>query len=463
MNERIRRMTALLAGLFVILAGQLAYLQVVAANRLVADENNGRALVQERRFRRGAILSAEGHVVAESRASSDGFDRRYPLGDLFANVAGFSSDRYGRSGIELSANEYLMTRLRASSLREYINQLAGGELAGDDIYLTVSERLQEIATRALGKRKGAVVALDPETGDLLALVSYPTYDSNKIDSAFASLRSDPDAPLINRATQGLYPPGSTFKIVTAAAALEKGVATPGSIYDGPAELYVSGGKVVNFDSQELGRMTLDKAFAGSVNTVFAKIGLDVGDDLVGYAQRFGFGQALPIRLPASTSRIPSPGEMDKLALAWTSVGQAQLEATPMQMALVASGIANKGKIMAPRLIREARSPEGAVRERFAPTLWRQAVSEKTAKTLTTLMADAVEGGTGRAARIPGVKVAGKTGTAETASGAPHAWFVGFAPADSAKIAVAVIVENGGLGGKTAAPVARQVIEAALAK
>ncbi len=461
MNDRLRRLTWVLAGLFLVLVGQLSYLQIIAANELVANENNGRTLAEERRFRRGAIFSREGSVLAESHPVDGGFERTYPRGELFAPITGFSSFRYGRSGIEDSANEYLMVKRRAESLREYINQLAGGERVGDDIFLSVSEGIQRAAADALGERRGAVVALDPSTGDVLAMVSYPSYDPNDVDEDFQLLRTVRSSPLVNRAAQGLYPPGSTFKVITASAALEKGVASPTSVYDGPSELYVSGGKVVNFDNQELGKMTLKEAFAHSVNTAFAGVGLDVGYDLIDYARRFGFGEKPPIALPATASRIRSSSDMDELALAWTAVGQAELEATPLEMALVAAGIANGGKVMAPRLIREVRSPEGILQRSFPPEIWRQAVSERTAREVTDLMVEAVERGTGKAARIPGVEVAGKTGTAETEGGEPHAWFIGFAPARNPKVAVAVVVEHGGLGGRVAAPIAKKVIEAVL--
>lgn len=461
MNDRLRRLTWILVGLFLVLVGQLSYLQIIAADELTANENNGRTLAEERRFRRGAIFSREGSVLAESRSVDGGFERIYPQGEIFASVTGFSSPRYGRSGIEESANKYLMVKRQAASLREYINQLAGGEKMGDDVYLSVSERIQRAAVEALGDKRGAVVALDPKTGDVLALASYPSYDPNDIDSNFKELRADASSPLLDRATQGLYPPGSTFKVVTASAALEKGVASPDSVYDGPSELYVSGGKVVNFDNQELGKMTLREAFAHSVNTAFAKVGLDVGYDLVGYAKRFGFGEKPPIALPTTASSVQPPSDMDKLALAWTAVGQAKLEATPLEMALVAAGIANGGEIMAPRLILEVRSEEGLLQRSFPPTVWRRAVSEKTAKAITDLMVETVERGTGQAARIRGVEVAGKTGTAETEGGKPHAWFIGFAPARNPKVAVAVVVEHGGIGGKVAAPIAKKVIEATL--
>ncbi|MHB0977502.1 MAG: peptidoglycan D,D-transpeptidase FtsI family protein [Candidatus Aquicultorales bacterium] len=461
MSARIRRLLATFVVFFLLLAGQLAYLQVFTADKLVANDNNGRTLAEERRFRRGTIFSSEGTVLAESRASQGEFAREYPLGSLFANITGYSSGRYGRSGLESAANEYLMTQKTAGSFREYFNQMAGGEPTGNDIYLTVSESLQKAAVEALGDRKGAVVALDPETGRVLAIASFPSYDPNAVESAYETLKADASAPLIDRATRGRYPPGSTFKVITAAGALEKGVAKPETLYEGPAALHVYGGKVVNYDNMELGRMRLDEAFAYSVNTVFGQVGLDLGAGLIDSAVAFGFNAEVPFILPTSSSSIPQPA--DKLALAWTAVGQAELEATPMQMALVSSAIANNGRLMAPTIIREVRNPEGAVVETFEPTVWKEAVSDKTAAAIKKMMVDAVAKGTGRAARIDGVQVAGKTGTAETESGRSHAWFIGFAPADKPEVAVAVIIENGGTGGKTAAPVARQVIKAALTK
>jgi peptidoglycan glycosyltransferase len=335
----------------------------------------------------------------------------------------------------------------------------------------------------LGSLPGGVVAMDPRTGEILALVANPAYDPNALSShdleevraARTKLLKDPDKPLLSRAAQELFPPGSTFKLVTAAAALENGM-RPNSRFDNPPALKLpqTTHELHNFGGEHcLGgasQLTLAQALQVSCNVVFGEIGLKVGaEKLVRQAQRFGFNQQVPLEIPFSTGKIPPVKDFQNAlpAVAFSAIGQQSVAANPLQMALVGSAIANGGVEMTPRLVKEIRDPSGRVIKSFDPKQWGRPISGQTARELTQMMISVVQAGTGTAAQISGVSVAGKTGTAETSSGNPHAWFVSFAPAEDPTIVVAVVVLNGGslgseaTGGHVAAPIARAVIKAAL--
>ncbi len=342
--------------------------------------------------------------------------------------------------------------------------LLGRPKRGADLHLTVSAALQKTAVDALGGKKGAIVALDPRTGAILAMASSPSYDPRRLDERWKALNQDADRPLLNRVTQGLYPPGSSFKPVVAAAALAQGLVTPttGFVDDGR---YVAGGYVVhNYGDAVYGRHDFTEAMAKSINTTFAKVGVELGAaGLAQAARSFGFSQKVPGRLPVAASRFPDPGTMDTAHVAQASFGQGEVLATPLEMALVAAGIANGGRVMEPYLVGEVRDYQQTVLDRTQPKVWLNPMDATTAAAVRDMMVQVVQQGTGTRAAIPGVQVAGKTGTAELDQGEPHAWFIGFAPADAPRVAVAVVVEHGGTGGSVAAPLARQVLSAALGK
>jgi peptidoglycan glycosyltransferase len=312
--------------------------------------------------------------------------------------------------------------------------------------------------------------MDPKTGAVLALVSYPTFDPNATvplkgrdtEAAWAALNADPDTPLINRATTGLYPPGSSFKTVTGSAALDLGVVTPQSPFDCKGKLKVQGYTIRDFSLGGHGLLDFARALVVSCNVTFAQVGLRLGADaLVRYAESFGFNRVIPFDLPMAESQIQNAGSMDQVALASSAIGQAQDLATPLQMALVASGVADGGMVMKPYLVDEVQDYNGKIIKQFSPKPWDRVMKQETARTLTDIMVKVVQEGTGTRAQIDGVDVAGKTGTAELEGKVPDAWFIGFAPAYDPKVAVAVLVEQGGEGGSTAAPIARRVIEEAL--
>lgn len=460
MEKSVRRLLLFFALLFLALIGQLTYLQVWAAPSLRDHPNNTRALEEEMRVERGLIISADGVVLAENRKEDEFFFRTYPLGALTSPWIGYNSLRFGRGGIERSHNDFLAGGAEILAIRNYLDVLTGRPRRGADVRLTIDTRVQRAAAESLGDRPGAVAAVDPQTGAILALVSQPRYDPNEVDQRWQALNEDAGRPFLNRALQGRYPPGSAFKPLVAAAALQEGVVTPGSPFQDEGTYVAGGYQVRNFGGNRYGGHDFTEAMAKSINTTFAKVGVELGAErLSAYSREFGFGVEPPFSLPVSGGAFP--GSLDTAHVAQVAFGQGELLATPLQMALLAAGIANRGEIMQPYLVNEIRDYRQTIVERHRPEVWRRPVSARAAAEVRDLMVQVVEDGTGTRAQIPGVQVAGKTGTAEIEGAEPHAWFIGFAPASEPRVAVAVVVEHGGTGGSTAAPIARAVLAAAL--
>lgn len=491
MIRQIRRVAAVMFLLFGALFVNLNYIQVVRARALAGNPLNRRQILREYEIERGLILagSGQGEPIAQSVATSDELEylREYPDGPLWAPVTGYSSFLFGRAQLEERFNDELLGRVPPLITRNLADLLDGRDRPGDSLVTTLQPAVQRAARDALGARKGAVVALNPKTGAVLALWSYPSYDPNTLAShdvaatqaAWERLSADPDKALLNRATQELYPPGSTFKLVTAAAALEQGI-SPLAAFPDPvqADLPQTTADIGNFGGGTCngGRpITLSEALARSCNTTFAQLGLRLGASaLVAQAERFGMNREWDFQLRYAPSRIPK--ELDPPATAQSAIGQRDVQVTPLQMAMIAGAIGNGGVLMTPRIVgliqdyasrpvREFPATRLAFDDGGSP----QVMSPANARTLREMMVGVVSGGTGQGAAIPGVRVAGKTGTAQTAQGrAPTVWFVGFAPADDPRVAVAVVIENGGgvgneaTGGRLAAPIAKAVLEAALA-
>lgn len=461
MNKAIKRVFYLSLGALLALTINLTYLQVFAAEKISQNPANRRGLLRELTIPRGKIVSSDGVVLAANEKVGENYFRVYPEKDIVSNVVGFNNIKYGRSGLELTFNDTLLGKKEVISFDDLIKQ-ATERQKGHDITLTLNLDLQKKATAILGNQKGAIVVINPKTGEVLSLVTSPRYDPNDLEERWSKIATDPDAPLINRTNQGVYPPGSVFKVLTAAAALQNEIVTSSSVYQGPQELKVYGGKVTNYKDQGFGEMPFSEAFAVSCNTIFAQVGLKLGaTKFVQFAEKCGFNQEPDFDLPTKASTIPSPFETDKLELAWSAVGQGRISVTPFEMALIGCSVANRGVLMRPYLVKEVRK-EGQIIKQFEPESVKRIVSKDVASTMLDLMVGVVEEGTGKRAQIDGVKVAGKTGTAETAvKGQTHAWFLGVAPADDPEVVVVVIVEKGGMGGQVAAPLAKQVIEEAL--
>jgi len=466
---------------------------VVASDRLADNPANAtRQLIAEYRVDRGSIVAADGRTVLALSRKSPGelkYQRHYPQGALYADLTGYYSIIFGRSELEQSYNTYLSGDAPELIPQTLIDQVLGRPKRGATVVTTIDPAIQRVAQRALGNLPGGVVAIDPHTGDVKAIVANPTYDPNDLASqdpkqvraAWDRLNSDPDKPLLSRAIDELYPPGSTFKLVTAAAALENGFG-PDSTWPNPPvlDLPQTTATLENFGGEHcLGgasQITLAQALTVSCNVVFGQVGLKVGAaKLAAQAHAFGFAPDassgdVPFDIPFQEGVFPDASYFsDRLpAVALSAIGQDNVAANPMQMALVASAIANGGSEMRPRLVSEIRDPSGQVVKTFTPEVFGQPISSQTAIQLTQMMVSVVQSGTGTAAQIPGIEVAGKTGTAQHGEGLPpHAWFVSFAPAQNPKIAVAVIVLDGGslgsdaTGGVVAAPIAKAVMEAAL--
>ena len=494
MERQIRRLGIALMVLFVIAFAQVNYLQVFAADRIADDPANAqRQLIAEYKVDRGSILAADGTTVLASSRKSPGdlrFQRRYPQGELYAHETGFYSFVFGRTELEQTYNDFLAGDAPELLQQTLTDLILGRPKQGATIVTTLVPEIQEVAVAEAAAEAGdvAIAAIDPATGDVLALVSEPTYDPNLLASqdpkvvrdAWDVLNEDPEKPLLSRASDELFPPGSTFKLVTASAALENGFG-PDSLWPNPNELDLplTDATIENFGGSTCSggsQITLADALRQSCNVVFGAVGLELGADaLAEQAREYGFtaepGEDLvPFDIPWTSGVFPAPETFAERepAVAISAIGQQDVAANPLQMALVAAAIGNGGVEMQPRLVTEARDPTGQVISEFAPREFSQPLSAANAAALTQMMVGVVESGTGTAAQIPGVTVAGKTGTAQHGEGAnPHAWFVSFAPAEAPEVAVAVIVLDGGsltseaTGGALAAPIARAVLEAAL--
>ena len=494
MERQIRLLAVALLALFLVLIAQVSYVQVFAAERLAENPANAkRQLIAEYEVDRGEILAADARTVLASSRRSAGdlrYLRRYPVGPLYAHATGYYSFVYGRSELEQAYNGFLAGSAPQLLPQTLTDMVLGRTKRGASIITTIDPGVQETASAALGDQPGAVAAIDPRTGDVLALVSNPSYDPNPLSShdpaeiraTWEALNADPEKPLVSRANDELYPPGSTFKIVTAAAALENGFG-PESSWPNPNELDLPdtvetlenfGGVTCSGGSQ----ITLAEALRQSCNVVFGEVGLALGPvALAQQAWAFGFAPTadagdVPFDIPFQEGVFPAPSYFAtrRPAVALSAIGQDNVAANPLQMALVAGAIANGGIQMRPRLATEVRRPDGRVIETYEPEVFSRPLSPQNAALLTAMMVDVVRNGTGTAAQISGVTVAGKTGTAQHGEGlAPHAWFVSFAPVEDPEVAVAVIVLDGGslgsdaTGGRVAAPIAKAVMEAALGR
>jgi len=485
-DTQIRRLAFVIIGLFVLLFVQVTVLQAVRNDELVANPANAkRQIIQEYETDRGTIFASDGKTVLAESAISPGelrFQRHYPKGELFGHVTGFYSFVYGTSNLERSYNPALAARDESLLPQNLLDQLAGRPKVGASIVTTIDPKVQQVAVKALKGREGAVVAMDPQTGDILALVSHPPYDPNSLSShdgteirrSWERYERDPAKPLLSKANEELYPPGSTFKIVTAAAALESGYA-PDSMWPNPQtfDLPQTDNVLENFGGSHCvggaAEISLTDAFTTSCDVTFAEIGMDLGPDaMAAQAQAFGFDQDIPFDVPYVDGHFPEDLGTDDPLLAYASLGQGDVAANPLQMALVGSAVANDGVLMRPRLVSQILAPDGAVLQTIEPVEQQTSVSSQTAAELTVMMERVVSEGTGTSAQIAGVDVAGKTGTAQhDLREPPHVWFVAFAPASDPEVAVAVVLLNGGgggdeaTGGALAGPVAKQVMEVAL--
>jgi peptidoglycan glycosyltransferase len=483
MNPPLRRVAMALLVMFGALFANATWLQVVNADNLRKKQGNTRVLLSQYEHQRGPIVAGN-ITVARSVATNDRLKylRVYPQGEEYAPITGYYSVTVGFSGIEQQENGILSGSDDRLFVRRLSDLITGRTPRGGTVVLTVNPKAQDAAWDGLQGKVGAVVALDPRTGAVLAMASNPSYDPSllsahntaAVQAARKRLLAAPNNPLLDRAIAEVYPPGSTFKVVTAAAALSSGKYTPDTVIPAPTVLSLpqTSRKLRNFGGEVCsgsGTMTLRDALRISCNTAFAALGLKIGDDVLRrQAERFGFGRT-PLELDRPAASV-FPSVLNPPQTAQAAIGQFDVRVTPMQMAMVAAGVANHGLVMKPYLVKELQGPDLSVLSHTEPKLLSQAIEAPVASELTSMMIDVVNRGTGTAAKISGVTVAGKTGTAQHATNAaPHAWFIAFAPAENPVVAVAVLIEDGGnlnkeaTGGRVAAPIARDVIKAVLGR
>ncbi len=476
MNAPILKLFGLVLVLFGALAAMTSYNSVIKAEEYRDNALNKRPLIEQAQVRRGVIRARDGSLLARSVKDEDGlYERRYPpAAQRFAHALGYDYGlTIGRAGLERSRNDALAGE--KDEITSLVADLSGKRRAGDHVITNLDPQAQQIALRALGGRRGSIVAIEPATGKVRVMASNPGFDPNALRDAkvFNRLNREATSPLFNRATQAGYAPGSTMKVVTAAAALDSGLYTPQSAVSGKSPIIVSGVPLKNFSNAQFGAIPLTMALTNSVNTVWAQVAERLGDDrMQDYMKRFGFGSDPPLDYPDG-QMIPSgvydakkarPIAVDsgRVDIGRVGIGQERLRVTPLQMATVAATVANGGMRMKPQITSRIVDQDGRTVERIEPEEAERVMSSESAAQLTQMMADVVREGTGTAAALEGIEVAGKTGTAELniAQRINQPWFVGFAPRATPKIAIAVTLENvvGGQGGVVAAPIAKQVMQ-----
>jgi peptidoglycan glycosyltransferase len=469
LSRRLTVLTCFFTLLFAALIGNLAYIQVIQADEIQGMSSNNHTIARRTYVARGSILTSDGVVLAQSTRQSDGtYVREYPQGAMAAHTVGYVSTQYGSTGIEAAYEAVLSGEAGQGSWEDLLDSVVGTTVGGNDVVLTINSRIQAAAEAALSGRVGAIVVLDTSTGAVLAKASSPTYSNDELETLFTT--GGENGPLYDRTVQALYAPGSTFKVITLAAALESGVATLDSTYESPASIDIGGASVTNYQDHDYGTIDLRTAFAVSSNTVFGQVASQVGaQTLVTVANSFGYGRSFGVGFTTAASLMPDPSQMTEWETAWAGAGQpvgehadgvAGPQTTVMQNAMVAAAIANGGVLMEPYVVYGIADSAGTMISTTAPHALGQACSAAVAQQIGSAMLATVTEGTGAAASIAGVDVAGKTGTAETGGDQPDAWFIGYAPYDDPTVAIAVVIEDD--GEHTATTVAGDVLQVAVA-
>jgi penicillin-binding protein A len=478
MNQPIVRLFGLVVVLFALLLAFTSRWTVFEASSLRANKLNARTQLEQQRIDRGAIVAADGTVLARSVRGTEGiYERTYPTGEEFAHATGYSYTTYGSAGLERFRNAELDGRT-GTNLQTILDQLQGKKPRGEKVLTTLDPAAQRVANAALAGHRGAVVALDPRSGAVRVMAATPSFDPNALRSRTGALKlqreeTETNPPLesrVNRATQFGYAPGSTFKVLTATAAIDSGAFTPESTVSGRDNVRISGVPLQNDENENFGQITLTEALAKSVNTVWAQVAERLGKQTMArYMSRFGFDSKPRLDYPAE--EMSSSGEYrrqhlvaptsDLVDVGRMGIGQDKLQVTPLQMAEVAATVANHGRLMVPHMTDRIIDAEGRTVQTISPRLQSVVMKPSTAAVVTAMMEAVVNEGTGTTAQIPGVQVAGKTGTAETQIGTAinNVWFIAFAPAANPRVAIAVTLQGvPGQGAAFAAPVARPVIE-----
>ena len=450
LGKRLTNTMIVFSLMFALLVANLTLVMIIQQDYYQNMAGNNHTLAKESKIERGTISTYDNVVLAQSVLQEDGtYSRVYPSGDLASHVVGYASETYGTSGIEASCNDALKGQSNYATWIDVINSYTGQGTAGNDVKLTINSTIQQAAQDSLEGFSGACVVMDPETGAILALASSPTYNAGDIDSILAS---DADSSaLFNRATQALYSPGSTFKSLTLSTALENNIATEDTVFDSPAKMEIGNGEVSNSQDRAYGEITLRRATEVSSNTVYGQLGTRIGPQLlVESAEEFGFNKEIAFDLPLVTSLMPDPDEMTEWETAWAAAGEpvgehespAGPQASVLQMAMVGSAIANDGTIMQPYLLDSVYNADGECSYTASPSSYASPISSSTANRVKDVLEGVVNNGTGTAAAINGVQIAGKTGTAETGKEHPDSWFIGMGPSEDCRVVVAIVLEEG---------------------
>lgn len=468
-NKKVINILIAMSVLFLSLIAYITYFELFVKEDIIINSYNQRQRETEEGTVRGRILDKNGVVLAESTKTETGWKRTYPYGSLYSHVIGYNSRIYGKSMLEASYNDYLLGVGKGDSIFSFGNWDESGMKYGDDLYLTIDHELQKLAEQGLGDRNGAVVAMNPKTGEILVLASKPAFNPNEdqLSANWQSMVESENHIFLPRATQGLYAPGSTYKTVISAGALENGLGD--LVIEDNGTVVIDGKPFSNTGKKAYGEIDMKKALAVSSNVFFSQVGVKLGENkLKELAQKFGLEKAIPFDIPVSKSRF-SYDHMKETDMAAVGIGQGKLMITPLHMAMITSCIANNGVMMKPYLVSRIVSHDGREVKVTEPSSLYNVMSPRTAGAIKLMMREVVESGTGKSAAIKGVNVAGKTGSAENELTAKHedknhTWFIAFAPVENPRIAVAVILEySGSTGGKLAAPIARDIMKAYLEK
>jgi len=444
-------------GLFLILMLYITYLQTIDSDELANNSLNRRSAQMDDHIARGLIVDDKGRKLAYSEKTASGFSRKYPLGEIAAPVTGYVGKNLGNAGIEAYANADLLGKTGDLHKIGPLAQLFTAD-QGNTVKLTIDASIQKAAYDALGNRRGAVVVLDSSTGAVLAMVSRPSFNPNSLEQDWNTLQNSPDSVLLNRATQGLYPPGSTIKPMIADASLKENVTNTDEIFNCPGYLDVGNYHLVDSHGEVHGKVNLKEALTESCNVTFGTLALRLGaSNLENTFDRFGFKKSLDNELSEANIQLPDFHHLNDGEISQVGIGQSTVLVTPLRMAMLASVFANQGVMMKPYLIDQILSPNNIIIKKSHVEKWLEVTSAQRAQLIKSYMENVVQHGTGTEAAVSGIVIAGKTGTAENSGGADHAWFMGSADLPKRTIAFSIIIENSGFGGTEAAPIARKVI------
>lgn len=453
-KRRIISLLVFISLVFIGLVVYLSYFQIFRAEDIRNHSYNKRLWINEENILRGSIIDRNGNVLAYSQEHDDSINRYYSYSNLYSHIIGYSYREYGKAGLESTYNNELLNLRELSGIEELINIVAP-DIDGNNLTLTIDHNMQEKSRELLNGRKGSIVTMNPVTGEIYSMYNYPDFNTSSLREQWANITESTDSPLLNRATQSSYTPGSIFKLITATALLETNVDFD---YNCTGTTVIDGRTIKDSSATVHGQIGLEEAIVHSCNTYFAEKAVEIGDDkLREVASRYIFDKRIPFDLETNPSLF-SKGNLSQTATAEAGIGQGEVTTTPLNMALMVSAIANDGRMVKPYLVKNIEDSQGRLISQTQSELLSEIMDPAMASQLSDMMVGVVQRGTGRNASISNVQVAGKTGTAEITPRPSHAWFVGFAPVDDPKIAVAVILEESGtFGGQTAAPIARDLI------